>query len=152
TWLTTIQGVPLGTAMATGTAVLLVTIARQQQQGWHGPAAVIKPKAPTPREQRLAVLAALPGVGPVPAARLLHHFGSPRGVPAAPEPGRATVRDVGEELGGADRGAAALSPARTAPSKPALARASCFLRPRTSRRSASLRRTSQRPRGSLAIL
>src|SRR4051812_48257149 len=65
------------------TAAPLVTRARQQQWGWRGPSGVVQPKAPTPREQRLAVLAALPGVGPVLAARLLDRFGSLRGVLAA---------------------------------------------------------------------
>jgi Fanconi anemia group M protein len=79
-WLTTIQGIPLlPSAGPARTAALLVTLARQQQQGWRAPSGVVKPKAPTPREQQLAVLAALPGVGPVLAARLLDHFGSLRG-------------------------------------------------------------------------
>jgi ERCC4-type nuclease len=76
TWLTTIQRIPL--LPSTGparTAELLVTLARQQQQGWRGPTGMVKPKAPTLREQQLAVLAALPGIGPVLAARLLDHFG-----------------------------------------------------------------------------
>lgn len=95
-WLTTIQGIPLlpsdGPAR---TAALLVTLARQQQQGWRGPTGVVTPQAPTPRAQRLAVLAALPGVGPVLAARLLDHFGSLRGVLAATEGELATVPGVG---------------------------------------------------------
>lgn len=81
TWLATIQGIPL--LPSTGparTAELLLTIARQQQQGWRAPTGVVKPKAPTLREQQIAILAALPGVGPVLAARLLNHFGGLRGV------------------------------------------------------------------------
>ncbi len=80
TWLTTIQGIPL--LPSTGparTAELLVTLARQQQQAWRGPTGVVKPQAPTLREQQRAVLAALPGVGPALAARLLDHVGGLRG-------------------------------------------------------------------------
>jgi len=40
---------------------------------------MVKPKAPTLREQRLAAPAALPGVGPVLAAWLLDHSGGLRG-------------------------------------------------------------------------
>jgi Fanconi anemia group M protein len=96
TWLTTIQGIPL--LPSTGparTAELLVTLARQQQQGWRGPTGVVKPKAPTPREQQLAVLAALPGVGPVLAARLLDHFGGLRAVFVAAPDDLAAVPGVG---------------------------------------------------------
>jgi ERCC4-type nuclease len=99
TWLTTIQGIPLlpsdGPAR---TAALLVTLARQQQQGWRGPTGVVTPKAPTPREQRLAVLAALPGVGPVLAGRLLDHFGGLRGVLDADAAALGAVPGIGEEL------------------------------------------------------
>ena len=96
TWLTTIQGIPLlPSAGPARTAELLVTIARQQQQGWRAPSGVVKPKAPTPREQQLAVLAALPGVGPVLAARLLDHFGGLRGVLDADAATLAVVPGVG---------------------------------------------------------
>ena len=98
TWLTTIQGVPL--LPSTGparTAELLVTLARQQQQGWRSPTGIVKPKAPTPREQQLAVLAALPGIGPVLAARLLDHFGSLRAVLTAPPEALIQVPGVGEQ-------------------------------------------------------
>jgi ERCC4-type nuclease len=96
TWLTAIQGLPL--LPSTGparTAELLVTLARQQQQGWRGPTGIVKPKAPTLREQQLAVLAALPGVGPVLAARLLGRFGGLRSVFAASPDDLATVPGVG---------------------------------------------------------
>ena len=97
TWLTSIQGIPL--LPSTGparTAELLVTLARQQQQGWRGPTGIVKPKAPTPREQQLAVLAALPGVGPVLAARLLDHFGSLRAVLVADAAGLSAVPGIGQ--------------------------------------------------------
>ena len=96
TWLTTIQGIPvLPSTGPARTAELLVTIARQQQQGWRAPSGVVKPKAPTLREQHLAVLAALPGVGPVLAARLLDHFGSLRGALDADAAALAAVPGVG---------------------------------------------------------
>lgn len=98
TWLTTIQGIPL--LPSTGparTAELLVTIARQQQ-GWRAPTGIVKPKAPTPHEQQLAVLAALPGVGPVLAARLLDHFSSLRGVLSADVATLRTIPGVGEAI------------------------------------------------------
>ena len=96
TWLTTIQAIPLLPSSGPAhTAALLVTITRQQQQGWRAPTGVVKPRAPTPREQQLAVLAALPGVGPVLAARLLDHFGSLRAALAADEVTLATVPGVG---------------------------------------------------------
>ena len=88
----TIQGIPL--LPSTGparTAVLLVTLARQQQQSWRGPSGVVKPKASTPREQQLVVLSSLPGVGPVLASTLLDRFGSLRGVLGA---GAAALRAV----------------------------------------------------------
>ena len=56
---------------------------------------MVKPKAPTLREQQLAVLAALPGVGPVLAARLLDHFGSLLAILAADASGLAAVPGVG---------------------------------------------------------
>jgi ERCC4-type nuclease len=96
TWLTTIQGIPLlPSAGPARTAELLVTIARQQQQGWRAPTGVVKPKAPTLREQQLAVLAALPGVGPVLAARLLDHFGGLRAALDADADALAAVPGVG---------------------------------------------------------
>ncbi len=95
-WLTTIQGIPvLPSTGPARTAALLVTIARQQQQGWRAPSGVVRPKAPTPREQQLAVLAALPGVGPVLAARLLDHFGGLRAVLDADADALAAVSGVG---------------------------------------------------------
>ncbi len=97
TWLTTIQGIPL--LPSTGparTAEFLVTIARQQQQGWRAPTGVVKPKAPTLREQQLAVLAAFPAVGPVLAARLLDHFGNLRAVLDADAPALRAVPGVGD--------------------------------------------------------
>ncbi len=98
-WLTTIQGIPLlpSTGLAR-TAELLVTLARQQQQGWRGPTGVVKPKAPTPREQQLAVLAALPGVGPVLGARLLDHFGGLRGALDADADALGAVPGFGEAV------------------------------------------------------
>ena len=96
-WLTTIQGIPLlPSAGPARTAELLVTIARQQQQGWRAPSGVVKPKAPTLREQQLAVLAALPGVGPILAFRLLDHFGSLRAALAADEGALRAVPGVGD--------------------------------------------------------
>ncbi len=98
-WLTTIQGIPLlPSAGPARTAELLVTIARQQQQGWRAPSGIVKPKVPTPREQQLAVLAALPGVGPVLAARLLDHFGGLRGVLATDAAALRAVPGVGEAV------------------------------------------------------
>ena len=98
-WLTTIQGIPvLPSDGPARTAALLVTLARQQQQGWRGPTGVVTPKAPTPREQQLAVLAALPGVGPVRAARLLDHFGSLRGVLDADAEALGAVPGIGEGM------------------------------------------------------
>jgi DNA excision repair protein ERCC-4 len=79
-------------------AALLVTLARQQQQGWRGPMGVVKPQAPTPREERLAVLATLPGVGPVLAARLLDHFGSLRDVLDADAKALGAVPCINESL------------------------------------------------------
>ncbi len=95
--MTTIQGIPLlPSAGPARTAQLLVTIARQQQQGWRAPSGVVKPKAPTPREQQLAVLAALPGVGPVLAARLLDHFGNLRATLTADEGALRAVPGIGD--------------------------------------------------------
>jgi ERCC4-type nuclease len=98
-WLITIRGLPLlprtGPARS---AELLVTIARQQQQGWRAPSGVVRPKVPTPREQQLAVLTALPGVGPVLAARLLDQFGSLRAVLAADEGALRAVPGVGDAV------------------------------------------------------
>ncbi len=97
TWLTTIQGLPLlPSAGPARTAELLVMIARQQQQGWRVPTGVVKPKTPTPREQQLAVLAALPGVGPVLAGRLLDHFGSLQAALAADEGALRAIPGVGD--------------------------------------------------------
>ena len=99
TWLASIRGIPL--LPSTGparTAELLVTIARQQQQGWRAPSGVVKPKTPTVREQQLAVLAALPGVGPVLAARLLDHFGSLRGALDADAEAQRAVPGIGEAI------------------------------------------------------
>lgn len=96
TWLTTIQGIPL--LPSTGparTAELLVTIARQQQQGWRGPSGVVKPKSPTLREQQLAIRAASTGPTPGSAARLLDHFGGVRAVLDADADALATVPGVG---------------------------------------------------------
>lgn len=62
---------------------------------------MVKPKAPTPREQQLAVLAALPGVGPVLAARLLDHFGGLRGVLGADAAALAAVPGVGDAIAAA---------------------------------------------------
>lgn len=98
-WMTTIQGIPL--LPSTGparTAELLMTIARQQQQGWRAPTGVVKPKAPTLREQQLAVLAALPGVGPVLAARLLDRFGGLRGALDADADALGAVPGIGEAV------------------------------------------------------
>lgn len=105
TWLTTIQDIPLppGDGPAR-TAALLVTLARQRQRGGRGPTGVVKPKAPTPREQRTAVLAALPGVGPVLAARL----GSLRGVLDADAEALGAMPGIGEELGA--RASSSLTP------------------------------------------
>ena len=60
---------------------------------------MFQPKAPTSREQQLAVLAALPGVGPVLAARLLDHFGGLRGALDADAEALGAVPGIGEELG-----------------------------------------------------
>ena len=99
TWLTTIQGIPLLPSSGPArTAELLVTIARQQQQGWRAPSGVVKPKTATVREQQLGILAALPGVGPVLAARLLDHFGSLRGALDADADALGAVPGIGEEL------------------------------------------------------
>lgn len=57
---------------------------------------VVKPKAPAPREQRSAVLAALPGVGSVLATRRLDHCGSLRGVLDADAAARRAVPGIGE--------------------------------------------------------
>lgn len=96
-WPTTSQGIPLlPSGGPARTAALLVTHARQQQRGWRGPAGVIAPKAPTPREQRLAVPATLPGVCPVLAARLLDHFGRLRGGLDADAEALGAVPDIGE--------------------------------------------------------
>ena len=99
TWLTTIQGIPLLPSSGPArTAELLVTIARQQQQGWRAPSGVVKPKAPTLREQQLAVLSSLPGVGPVLAARLLDHFGGLRGALDADAAALGAVPGIGEAV------------------------------------------------------
>ena len=59
---------------------------------------MVQPKAPTPREQRLAVLAALPGIGPVLAARVLDHCGGLRGALDADAAALGAVPGIGEEL------------------------------------------------------
>ena len=99
TWMTTIQGIllPPGDGAAR-TAALLVTLARQQQHGWREPTGIVTPKAPTPREQQLAVLASPPGVRSVFAARLLDHFGGLRSALDADAEALAAVPGIGEEL------------------------------------------------------
>lgn len=55
-------------------------------------------EAPTLREQRTAVLAAPPGIGPVLAARLLDQFGGLRGALDADADALGAVPGIGEAL------------------------------------------------------
>lgn len=58
------------------TAALLLTMARQVRDGVAVPEGRAKPKAPTLAARQEAVVAALPGIGPRRARRLLAEFGS----------------------------------------------------------------------------
>jgi Fanconi anemia group M protein len=96
-----------------GTAELLVAIARQVQRAAGG-----RPRAPAKRrpgalaDRQEAVAAALPGVGPVLAQRLLHRAGSLAALAASDPPALREVPGIGP------RRAAALAELLTAPYPP----------------------------------
>jgi ERCC4-type nuclease len=83
-YLVALRGLPIiSTAGPDESAALLLTIARQARDGVAPPEGAAKPKAATLAARQEAIVAALPGVGPLLARRLLAHFGSLAAVAAA---------------------------------------------------------------------
>ncbi len=95
-YLVAVRGLPVvSTAGPDESAALLLTIARQARDGVAPPEGAAKPKAATLAARQEAVVAALPGVGPLLARRLLTHFGSLAAVAAADGVALRAVEGIG---------------------------------------------------------
>jgi ERCC4-type nuclease len=95
-YLVAVRGLPIiSTAGPDESAALLLTVARQARDGVTPPEGAAKPKAATLAARQEAVVAALPGVGPLLARRLLTHFGSLTAVAAADSAALRVVEGIG---------------------------------------------------------